>query len=113
MSPPEFKAVEESVYDILDAIRGRPGMWIAEAELVRVYAFLTGYTSALGRRRQELRAEQPDFCKFNDWVAHRLGYSNSTSGWYNMIRGHSSSEQQAFEKFYELLAEFKKNAATA
>ena len=98
---------EESIYDLLESIRGRPGLWISQPELVRVDAFLSGYQAALGRRHLALRRVKPDFQGFHDWVARRLGYAQSTPGWYNLIRGRCGSEREAFDKFYELLAEFK------
>jgi len=52
--------------------------------------------------------QQPDFHGFHDWVAHRLGFAESTSGWCNMIREKSKSEEDAFEQFFVLLAEFRK-----
>jgi hypothetical protein len=40
---------------------------------------------------------------FNDWVAYRLHYKESTSGWKNMILGVSQNEAAAFSRFFELL----------
>ncbi len=110
MTAPTFTETQDSIYDLLERIHRRPGMWIAEPELVRVYAFLVGCEAALGRQRLALRSVAPEFHGFHDWIAKRLGYGGSASGWYNMIRGRCSSEREAFDRFYELLAEFRASA---
>jgi hypothetical protein len=107
MSAPELQELDESIYDVLDAIRKRPGMYIAEPSINRLHAFLVGYTAGLGRVRFALRGEG-DFHRFHDWVAGRLGFGSSTSGWCNMIRSKSVSEADAFDRFYALLDEFRK-----
>ena len=111
MTTPDFTETQDSVYDLLELIHLRPGMWVAEPELVRVYAFLVGYGAALGRQRLMFRSVAPEFHGFHDWIAKRLGYGESTSGWYNMIRRRCSSEREAFDRFYELLAEFRASGA--
>jgi hypothetical protein len=60
-----------------------------------------------------LRHEQPEFHGFHDWIAGRLGYAESTSGWYKMIRGRCASEREAFDRFYELLDEFRASGGAA
>ena len=107
MTAPIFTETQDSIYDLLELIRKRPGLWIAEPELIRVYAFLGGYEAALGRQRLTFRYVGPEFHGFHDWIARRLGYGGSASGWYNMIRGRCSSEREAFDRFYELLVEFR------
>jgi hypothetical protein len=113
MTAPTFTETEDSIYDLLEWIHRRPGIWIAQPELVRVYSFIGGYEAALGRQRLALRSVAPEFRGFHDWIAQRLGYGESTSGWYNMIRGRCSSEREAFDRFYELLAEFRASAGAA
>jgi hypothetical protein len=110
MSAPEFKETEESIYDLLETIRKRPGMYICKPSLQGLRDFLGGYTAGLGRVRLVLR-DTTDFHRFHDWVAHRLGFYESTSGWCNMIRDKSANEEEAFRKFYVLLDEFKKESA--
>jgi hypothetical protein len=110
MSAPAIRELDESIYDILNAIRKRPGLYIAEPSINRLYAFLVGYTGGLGRVGFGLRDEE-DFHRFHDWIARRLGFGGSTSGWCNMIRDKSTSEKDAFEQFFVLLDEFKNESA--
>lgn len=84
-------------------------MYIAEPSINRLDAFLVGYTGGLGRVGFGLRDEE-DFHRFPDWIAHRLGFGNSASGWCNMIRSKSTSEKDAFERFFVLLDEFRKES---
>jgi hypothetical protein len=110
MSAPSFQELDESIYDVLDAIRKKPGMYIGEPSLQRLHDFLGGYSAGLGRVRFSLK-DTADFHRFHDWVAQRLGFYESTSGWCNMIRDKSTSEADALQKFFLLLDEFRKESA--
>jgi hypothetical protein len=104
---PTPQELDESVYELLEAIRYRPGMYIVEPSIYALSNFLGGYSAGLGRVGFALR-EGTDFHRFHDWVAHRLGFSGSTSGWCNMIREKSKSDADAFQNFFVLLDEFRK-----
>ncbi|MGD0813333.1 MAG: hypothetical protein ABSA83_06995 [Verrucomicrobiota bacterium] len=87
----------------LDAIRMRPGFYIAEPSLTALAGFISGYEAALGLHR--IKEEWPLPEDFNAWVAYRLHYKESTSGWKNMILGANHSEDVAFTLFFKLLDE--------
>jgi len=106
---PEFQELDESIYDMLDAIRKKPGLYVATPSINRLAAFLGGYTGGLGRVGFALR-DEADFYRFHGWVARRLGFGESTSGWCNMIRDRSTSEEDAFYRFFALLDEFRKDS---
>lgn len=42
---------------------------------------------------------------FDDWVAYRCHFRESTAGWCNMIVATTESEEEAFDRFFELLEE--------
>jgi hypothetical protein len=109
MSAPELQEVQQSVFDVLTWVRTRPGMYIGEPSITRLAAFLTGYTGALGHVGYTLR-DSGRFYAFNDWVARRLDFSNSTSGWGNMILARTGNENEAFQKFFTLLDDFRAEA---
>jgi hypothetical protein len=46
------------------------------------------------------------FQGFNDWVAEKLGFTESTSGWCNMISEGTGNDEQAYHRFFQLLDEF-------
>jgi len=84
-------------------------MYIGEPSITRLAAFLTGYAGGLGHVGYTLR-ESERFDAFNDWVASRLGFSNSTSGWQNMILTRTGKEEEAFQTFFTLLDDFRAEA---
>ena len=110
MSAPALKELDESIYDMLDAIRKKPGLFVVKPSIFRLQSFITGHAAGLGRVGFALR-DDLDFFRFHDWVARRLGYFESTSGWANMIRDKSASDEDAFRQFYVLLDEFRKERA--
>jgi len=109
MSTSTPQEIDESIYDLLEHVRKRPGMSIAEPSIYRLQCFLVGYTAGLGRVGFALR-DHEEFCGFHDWVARRLGFVGSASGWANMIRDKSASDEEAFKQFYSLLEEFRKES---
>jgi hypothetical protein len=110
MSASTRKEVEESVYDLLGWIRKKPGLYVGEPSIQRLASFISGYDAGLGHVGFGLR-DGVDFHRFHGWVAHRLGFAESTSGWANMIRDKSASEAEAFQMFFVLLDEFRKESA--
>ena len=107
MNAPKFKELDETIYDVLEAIRSRPAMYIPEPSIKQLRAFLDGYLGGLGRVRYAVRGEA-DLRRFNEWIARRLGFPEPTSGWCNMIRTKSLSDEDAFTRFFMLLDEFRK-----
>jgi len=107
MANPIFKPTQQNIYEVLSEIRRKPGFYIVDPELTRLDSFMAGYSCGLAQCGMTFPLEEPDFHRFYDWVAHRLGYSESTSGWYKMIRGRCASEREAYDKFFELLDEFR------
>jgi hypothetical protein len=107
---PTLQELDESIYDVLEAIRQRPGIYIVEPSIYRLQSFLTGYSAGLGRVGFVLR-DGASFHRFHDWVARRLGFAGSAAGWCNMIREKSATEADAFQMFFVLLDEFRKETA--
>ena len=94
MNAPKFKELDETIYDVCEAIWSRPTMYVREPSIKQLSVFLNGYTSGLGRVRYALRGE--GLRRFNEWVAQRLGFAEPTSGWCNMIQAKSLSDEDAF-----------------
>jgi hypothetical protein len=89
--------------NILERIRQRPPLFLGDRTLTGLWHFLHGYSLAWG----ELRAGPLNLLPkdFHDWVAYRLHFLESTSGWRNMILSQATDERVALERFWELLDE--------
>ena len=103
MNASEFQQLNESIFDILEAIRKRPLFYLTERSFIQLNIFIIGYKAGLGRVRFTLK---DDLHEFNNWVAQKLGCSNSTSG-HRMILENCKNDSEAFDKFYALLDEVR------
>jgi len=96
-----------SIHELLDLIRKRPGFYTVERSIFRLDSFLGGYE--LGVRLSGLViGDGNDLARFRDWLAPRLGFTSSVSGAANMIREKSTSDSDAFDRFFILWDEFKR-----
>ena len=62
-------------------------MYIGELKLENLKAYIAGYQHRVyDDFGEELYMEfLQDFPRFDDWVANKFGYYESTAGWHNMI----------------------------
>lgn len=95
------------VYSILSKIQEKPGMYIGRPSVSDLFMFLVGYecrSSELGIDNTE---EDDDFYgEFQPWLQKKLGIT-TVSSWSKMIMLYCHSEKAGFEKFFNLLDEFK------
>lgn len=91
---------------LLDIIRFRPAIYLDGPSLTALYHFICGYEFALLTHGFNEVDEFDIPYEFYDWVAYRLHFRGSTSGWKNMILERTDSEVEAFSRFFELLDEF-------
>jgi hypothetical protein len=94
--------------DIFERFRRRPAMFTGENTINSIRCYLDGYHFAMEWHGLSPVGDPllvPG--EFHDWVAYRLHFYESTSGWCNMIRDRTGTEQEGIDKFFELLAEFK------
>ena len=105
MANRELEPLTETVIEFLSSLRKKPGMYFGEATLSRLQAYLVGYEAGLAKSGKSL-AGADQFHSFHDWVAARLGFISSTSGWCKMIQSKSENDEEAFRSFYELLDQF-------
>lgn len=57
-----------------------------------------------------LDAEEPPFRDFHVWIAARLGFSSSTTGWKSMLLERAGDESAAFDRFFLELDAFRRGA---
>jgi hypothetical protein len=96
---------------LLAAIRERPALYLGQASLSALYHFLNGYEQACG---DCLGTETPRFVPhgFHDWVAYRVHFHESTSGWKNMMVNRFGDGLPAILKFFEFLDEYARRTPT-
>lgn len=106
MTEVKFEDADHSIFDLLNWVRKTPETFLdGDRSLRRLRSFLVGYECGLGRLHFSLR-DHDLFHSFHDWVASKLGFGESTSGWCNMILARTKSDDEAYSKFFELLDEF-------
>ena len=93
--------------DLLERVRERPGMYIGSCSLTALFYWIEGYNFALTNHKIGSDSNYLLPIDFNDWVAYRLHYYESTSGWRNMILKACRDEVKGFKKFFQLLDEYK------
>ena len=90
---------------LLDVIRERPALYMGEHSLSALWHFFNGYVTAL--RFYDIQTKPTLPPDFHDWVAYRLHFYESTSGYKNMILKHVPDERAALDRFFELLDEHR------
>ena len=94
--------------NILQQIQRRPAMYTGENTLRSICHFLSGYSFALDRHGVSTDNDPLILPReFHDWVAYRLHFYESTSGWCNMICQRTSTDQEAIDRFSQLLDDFQ------
>ncbi|XWK90485.1 MAG: hypothetical protein U7127_10665 [Phormidium sp.] len=95
----------EYLYDLLERIKQRPGMYLGKSSITRLRMLLDGY----GMARMELglpRTEQEqEFNGFQEWIQERFNIT-SCHGWDSIILFYSADERDALDKFFELFEKF-------
>lgn len=89
---------------LLVKIRKLPALYIGKKSLERLRAFISGYSMCL----YEIYGSEPDLLNgFNEYVAEYYHICVDRD-WSSIIPFFSNTEEEAFDKFYELLDEFLK-----
>ncbi|WP_432066129.1 barstar family protein [Streptomyces sp. C10-9-1] len=100
------------VYDFLDQIRLRPGMWLPGGSLHDLQTMLIGYQVALGVHSIK---EPGDFWHggaFSQWLGTRFG-DTSPLGWAADIERNTPSGSTPVEEFFRLLDGYRSEVVQA
>ena len=93
------------LYDLIHNIEKRPAMYLGQADLTHLGAFLAGYFFA---RRQagipETQQEQ-QFSEFQAWIEQKFKV-NYSQPWEKIIRFFSPDETTSLQQFFILFHEF-------
>jgi hypothetical protein len=102
-----------NLYEHLDQIRERPAMWIGNVSVSKLDTYILGYNACCHIKGIEENLF-PSWNIFHEFVKRKTNFSESTSGWCNMILTHcAGDEEKAFAVFYEYFDEFKKGETLA
>ncbi|MFJ2420778.1 barstar family protein [Streptomyces brevispora] len=94
------------VYDFLDQIRLRPGIWVPGGSLPHLQSLLTGYRAALGVHRiEEPFAFWPEG-DFNRWLQEQRGIVGSFT-WAAEIERNTPVSSTPVEEFFRLLDAYR------
>ncbi|MEM6521064.1 MAG: hypothetical protein AAF722_17230 [Cyanobacteria bacterium P01_C01_bin.70] len=96
-----------TVFNLLDRIQKSPGMYLEYPSVNALFMVLNGYEIARSELGTELMAEEERFYEeFQPWLQQKLGVKSVTS-WAKLIMLSCHDEKTGFEKFFELLDEFR------
>jgi hypothetical protein len=94
------------LFDILEKIKARPGMYIGKASVSDLFMFLAGYKTARREFGIEPTEQENEFYgEFQPWLQQRFQVL-SVNSWAKIIMLYSVDEKAGFEYFFQLLDEF-------
>src|SRR5689334_18964738 len=91
----------KTVYELLDALRIRPGMFLGGKSIDLLQAFLSGLTFA------DLPSGTPSFWDFTQWFCVRARRQSSSFPWHHIEE--SLGTERAVDAFFEYLDEYRSN----
>ncbi|MFD5105251.1 hypothetical protein [Streptomyces cinereoruber] len=110
MTKPKRLDEFESVYDLLEQVRLRPGMWVPGSSLLQLDSMLIGYRVAMAVHEAE-----EDFpfwtpggdSPFDAWLSERNG-AGSSLRWSTQIEHEArTTDTPPIELFFSLLDQFR------
>ncbi|MCL1462874.1 hypothetical protein [Argonema galeatum] len=96
----------EYLYEMLQEIKKRPGIFLGRSSITRLRSFLDGYMGAredLGLPRTD---QEREFNNFQDWIQKRYNITSSHS-WNEIILFYSADERDALDNFFKLFEKFQ------
>jgi hypothetical protein len=101
----------ENLYELIAQIKVRPGLFFDEQNISALHYFISGYVQACAINGIE-ENETPPFGEFHEFVRGKTNFSESTSGWKNMILSFcNKDEAKAMVLFFILFEEFTNPSA--
>ncbi len=97
----------EPLFELLEKIKNKPGMYIGRASVTELRMFIVGYRFARSELKVQAGETERDFYKnFQPWLQIRLNVRTSNA-WDKIIMFTVMDEKQAFQSFFQLLGEFQ------
>lgn len=98
-----------NLYEMLECIRKRPGMWLRSPDIRYLSAFLDGYQTALADQKCESPQLFPleSLRPFHTYTARKYGES-APMGWCSiLLKAAGGDKEKAFGLFFEVLEQYK------
>ena len=94
------------LYDILAEIKNQPTKYLRQTSLPHLFMSLNGYQIAKRDLRISITSQEQEFYRdFQPWIQKKLKVKTVNS-WANIIQLFCINDREAFNYFFELLAEF-------
>ncbi|MBL7690722.1 MAG: hypothetical protein JNM41_03950 [Flavipsychrobacter sp.] len=101
------KIVANNLYEFLEYIRTKPGLFLGRKSITALHDFIHGYQTVCWLKDVPEKLI-PDFGEFHDFVNNYYLHGSSTAGWKNVILSvHYGREEDAFDDFFRLLVLFR------
>jgi hypothetical protein len=99
--------IKGGLFEILAKIKAKPGLYLGSSSLSDLFIFLAGYKTA----RKELGIESTPaeikfYQEFHQFVETKYNLQ-TTNSWAKIILLYCRDESQGFERFFQLLEDFK------
>lgn len=95
-----------TLFDLLEKIKIKPGLYLGTASITNLRMFLLGYNFARREAGITNTEAESDFYKnFQPWLQNRLSI-RTVNAWDKLILLTCIDEKAAFDYFFQLLNEF-------
>ena len=91
-----------SLYEILEKIKNRPGLYIGHKSLDRLVGFISGYIVSTF----ELTGQWIPFSQFREYVEYKNNINHPVKHWSDII-SQNRTQEEAFDLFFVYLDGFK------
>ena len=98
------QSMNDKVYDVLDRIKEKYGLFFRVKSLHKLTLFLSGFECACN---EHVKRYIPFGTQFQIFIEHETNSYCSEKHWSNIL-SENRSEEEAFDLFFEYLEEFKK-----
>lgn len=94
-----------TLYELIDGIKRRPGMYLGTNSITRLEMYLRGYN--LARREVGIPPDEQEreFAGFQSWIQNKYEIKSGQS-WGKIILFYSIDEPEALTKFFELFEQY-------
>jgi hypothetical protein len=97
-----------NMYDLIDLMKVRTGMYLGESKISNMSSFLDGYLFCSQIHNIKQEKVFPPFWYFHEWAKEKYNWYESTAGWKNIILQENNNDEEAvLNVFFDLMDDFK------